>query len=254
MTLEQRRKRFDARRAEIVVAGAVILEALMRHLGLRSVAAVERGLRDGLIVDLLARARRNPRDHSLGDAAAAVGERFHLDERHARQVAKLSLSLFDGLASLHRLPASARPVLEVAAMLHDVGAAVSYQRHHKHSYYLIQNADIPGLTERERELAARVARYHRRTPAERGHIGTEGLTDGEFNVVRKLSTLLRLADSFDRSHHQPVRELKAYVDKGTVRIQLRAKGPLDLELWDAESELGLFRKVFGKKVDLRGKR
>ena len=254
MSLEQRRKRFDARRAEIVVAGAVILEALMRHLGLRTITPVDRGLRDGLIVDLMARRRPNPRDHALGDAALAFGARFQVDERHARQVSRLALELFDDLASLHRLPAATRPLLEIAALLHDVGSAVSYQRHHKHSYYLIQNADLPGLTERERELAARIARYHRRTPPERGHFLTEGLSDPELAIVRKLSMLLRLADSFDRSHHQPVRTLRAFLEGRTVRIVLYAKGPLDLEIWDAESELALFRKVFGKKVEIRARR
>jgi len=254
MSLEQRRKRFDARRAEIVVAGAVILEALMRHLGLRTITPVDRGLRDGLIVDLMARRRPNPRDHALGDAALALGARFQMDERHGKQVARLALDLFDDLAGLHRLPAATRPLLEIAALLHDVGSAVSYQRHHKHSYYLIQNADLPGLTERERELAARVARYHRRTPADRGHFGTAGLTDPELNIVRKLSTLLRLADSFDRSHHQPVRALRAFVEKRTVRVVLYAKEPLDLEIWDAESELALFKKVFGRKVEIRTRR
>lgn len=254
LTLEQRRKRFDARRAEIIVAGAVILEAVMRHLGLRSIAAVSRGLRDGLIVDLMARARPNPRDHSLANAALAIGHRFQIDERHAAQVSRLALSLFDDLAHLHRLPATARPLLEVAALLHDVGNAVSYQRHHKHSYYLIQNADLPGLTERERELSARVARYHRRTPPDRAHLGTAGLNDGEYTLVRKLATILRLADSLDRSHHQPVRQLKARVEQGRVRLALTSKGPLDLEVWDAESELPFFRKVFGKKVVIQATR
>ena len=253
MTLSQRRKRFDARRAEIVVAGAVILDALMRHLDLKTITAVDRGLRDGLIVDLLARERPNPRDHSLADAALAIGERFQIDQNHAKQVTRLALTLFDDLASLHKLPAAVRPLLEVAGLLHDVGSAVSYQRHHKHSYYLIQNADIPGLTERERELCARVARYHRRTPPDRNHIGTFGLNEGEFNTVRKLATLLRLADSLDRSHHQPVRKLRAFDEAGTVRVVLSAKGPLDLEIWDAQSELSLFRQVFGRKVDIRAR-
>ena len=241
LSLAQRRKRFDARRAEIVTAGAVILEAVMRHLGLRSIASVQRGLRDGLIVDLMARKRPNPRDHSLGDAALALGRRFQLDERHARQVARLALALFDDLASLHKLPASTRPLLEVAGLLHDVGNAISYQRHHKHSYYLIQNADIPGLTERERELSARLARFHRRSSPERSHIGTAGLSDAELQTVRSSPRCCDSPDSFDRSHHQPVRGLRAFAGTrvGGV-VVLSAKGPLDLELGDARGELGGF--------------
>jgi exopolyphosphatase / guanosine-5'-triphosphate,3'-diphosphate pyrophosphatase len=254
MTLPQRRKRFDAKRAEIIVAGAVILEALMQHLDLASITAVDRGLRDGLLIDLLDKANPSTHDQSFFEATLAMGERFHFDERHARQVARLALTLFDDLATLHRLPASTRPLLEVAALLHDVGNAVSYQRHHKHSYYLIQNADLPGFTDRERELAARIARYHRRSTPERAHIGMEGLSESEFQSVRKLATLLRLADSFDRSHHQPVQSLRAFARPGAVVVQLRARAPLDLEIWDAQGELPLFRRVFGRSVEIRAMR
>jgi exopolyphosphatase/guanosine-5'-triphosphate,3'-diphosphate pyrophosphatase len=251
---EERARHFDPRRAEIIVAGAVVLEAAILHLGLRAVSAVERGLRNGLLVDLYRRARAGPEDRSLAEAALEFGRRFHLEERHGAQVARLALALFDDLAVLHRLPASARPLLEVAALLHDVGNAVNYQRHHRHTYYLIQNADLPGLTDRERELVALVARYHRRGAPERDKEDLETLSNLEFQLVRKLSTLLRVADALDRSHHQPVRSLRARAQGGTVAVQLSARSPLDLELWDAEHEMGLFRKVFGKRLELTGGR
>jgi exopolyphosphatase/guanosine-5'-triphosphate,3'-diphosphate pyrophosphatase len=248
--IEERRQRFDPQRAEIIVAGAVLLEAIVRHLHLESVTAVDHGLRDGLLLDLVRRVRSSPGDHSLVDATVEMGRRFHFDEQHATQVTRLAVSLFDSLKSLHRLPESARSILEVAALLHDVGNAVSYQAHHKHSYYLIQNADLPGLTDRERELVARVARYHRRSPPERGHVTMEGLSGSEFQMVRKLATVLRLADSFDRSHHQPVRRLSTVVRRRAVAVRLYSKAPLDLEIWDAERETALFRRVFRRPIHL----
>jgi exopolyphosphatase / guanosine-5'-triphosphate,3'-diphosphate pyrophosphatase len=250
--VEERRQRFDPQRAEIILAGAVLLEAIVLHLRLESVSAVDYGLRDGLLFDLVRRSRSSPDDHSLVDATIAMGRRFHFDEQHAMQVTRLALSLFDSLRSLHRLPEATRSILEVAALLHDVGNAVSYQRHHKHSYYLIQNADLPGLTDRERELVARVARFHRRSPPERGHDTMESLTGPEFQMVRKLATLLRLADSFDRSHHQPVRRLATAVRSRAVAVRLYSKAPVDLEIWDAEREAALFRRVFRRPIRLIG--
>jgi len=247
MSPAQRRKRFDARRAEVICAGAVILEQLVRHLGIESVTAVQRGLREGILVDLIRR-RASGEDHSLYEAGLVVGRRFHFDEAHATQVTRLALQLFDDLAPLHNLPASARPLLEVAALLHDVGNAVSYQKHHRHSYYLIVNAEIPGLRERERELVARVARYHRRSAPDPSHSGMEGLLPGEVRLVRKLSTLLRVADSLDRSHRQSIVRLQARLLPNAVMVKLRARSPLDLELWDATHEAGLFRRVFGRKL------
>ncbi|MGZ6133093.1 MAG: Ppx/GppA phosphatase family protein [Myxococcaceae bacterium] len=250
MSPAQRRKRFDARRSEIVCAGAVILEQLVKHLGLESVTAVQRGLREGILVDLIRR-KEAGEDRSLHEAALVVGRRFHFDEAHAVQVTRLSLQLFDDLAPLHNLPASARPLLEVAGLLHDVGNAVSYQKHHRHSYYLIVNAEIPGLRERERELVARIARYHRRSPPDASHSGMEGLGAGEVRLVRKLATLLRVADSLDRSHRQSIVRIQARLLPSAVLVKLKARSPLDLELWDATHEAALFRRVFGRKLLLQ---
>jgi len=244
---QRRRKRFDPRRADIIVSGAVILEVVARHLGVDAVTVVNRGLRDGILVDLLHR-QDGTQDASLADAALTLGRRFFIDEKHARQVAKLALALFDELAALHQLPLSVRPYLEVAALLHDIGYAVNRERHHKHTYYLLHHADLPGLADRERELVARVARYHRRTPPELAHSGMAGLTAPEARTVRKLATLLRVANALDRGHHQPIRRLKATHGREVVTLHLTSKQPVDLELWSAEREAAHFRRVFGKRL------
>ncbi|HLL53974.1 MAG TPA: Ppx/GppA family phosphatase, partial [Myxococcaceae bacterium] len=126
----------------------------------------------------------------------------------------------------------------------------SYDRHHKHTYYLIRHADIAGLTDTERELVARVARYHRRSGPHAGHKAMEGLSHDEVRMVRKLATLLRVADSLDLSHHQPVRAVKAVTREDRVDLELRARGAVDLELWDLEHERPLFRQVFGKRLEI----
>jgi len=247
---EGRRGRFEPHRADIIVAGAVILETVGLHLDLEAITAVDRGLRHGVIVDLFRRTMRNARDPSLIDAAVALGQRFHFDEDHARQVARLALTLFDELAPLHALPLSVRPFLEAAALLHDVGNVVSYGKHHRHTQYLIENADIPGLADRERNLVARIARYHRRSPPELNHAGMEGLSSSEARLVRKLATLLRIADSLDRSHQQPLRRIRVSFGRREVSIRLGGRGPLDFELWDVAHETANFRRVFGRRLRL----
>jgi exopolyphosphatase/guanosine-5'-triphosphate,3'-diphosphate pyrophosphatase len=159
--------------------------------------------------------------------------------------------LFDALAPLHQLPPEHRALLEAAALLHDVGHTVSYQRHHKHSYYLIKNADLPGLADRERDLVALVARFHRRSPPERKHADMAALSSEDFRTVRMLATLLRLSDSLDRSHHQSVKAVEARTSKSAVVLTLRARAPVDLEVWDAQHEAALFRRVFGRKLELK---
>ncbi|MGQ0508950.1 MAG: Ppx/GppA phosphatase family protein [Myxococcaceae bacterium] len=245
-----RRKHFEARRADVIIAGAVILETVVKHLRLKSVRAVEQGLRDGILLDLLQRGGVNRDDRPLAEAAAGIGRRFDYDERHAQQVAKLALTLFDSLDSVHQLPRSARAYLQVAALLHDIGSSVNYEGHHKHTQYLIHHADLPGLSDHERDLVGRIARYHRRSAPELEHSGMVGLTPSEAKLVRKSATLLRLADALDRSHHQPVRSLRVRAKSSAVQVSLKGRGPVDLELWDAERETALFQRVFGRRLDL----
>jgi len=248
MDPEERRRRFDDRRAEVIVAGAVILEALARHLSLHAVTAVDRGLRHGVLVDLVRRRFRGEDDSSLLDAARTLGRRLFFDEAHGEQVAVLAGGLFDQLAALHRLPMAVRSYLEVAAVLHDIGHSVSYTKHHRHSEYLIRNGDIPGLSDHERDLVARIARFHRRSHPDLNHPGMENLTVGEARVVRKLATLLRIADALDRSHAQPIGKLRAERKHGSVVLHVNTTGPADLELWDVANEAPLFRKVFGTRL------
>ncbi|MFZ9889048.1 MAG: HD domain-containing protein, partial [Myxococcota bacterium] len=191
MTLAERAKHFGLRRAEVIVVAGAILEGVMRHLGSDRIVAVDAGLRDGVLVDLLY--RQEHVGESRPDVSAsllAFGRRLGFDEVHARQVAHLALTLFDELEPLHQVPRTYRPVLHAAALLHDVGYAVNGNRHHRHSAYLIESADLPGLTDTERVVAARLARFHRRRPPAPGHPGLTGLSAVERRAVTRLVPLL----------------------------------------------------------------
>lgn len=250
MSLPDRRRHFEPKRAEVIVAGAVILEGAVRHLGLESVASVDTGLRNGILVDLVRRQAERADDHGAADAALALGRRFRIDERHATQVGALAVTLFEDLATLHRLPAAARRILEAASLLHDVGNAVSSHKHHKHTHYLISNSDIPGFANRERDLVAIVARYHRRSVPDAHRPDLAELSAAELQTVRKLSAILRIANALDASHQSHVRSLRATTRDGVVTLRLRTRGALDLELWEAERDAAFFRAVFRKRLEL----
>jgi exopolyphosphatase / guanosine-5'-triphosphate,3'-diphosphate pyrophosphatase len=251
MGIDERRRHFDPRRAEVVVAGAAILEAAMRHLRLESVTSVDTGLRNGVLLDLLGRgAAGGVEDRSAAEAALALARRFGADERHGVQVGALAMTLFEDLAALHGLPHSARRVLEAAAVLHDIGNAVAFHRHHKHTYYLVANADVPGFSDRERLLVATVARYHRRSTPHRRRPDLAHLSAAELTQVRKLAALLRVANALDSSHQQPVRSMRIEQRRGAVTLRLRLRGAADLELWDVQREARLFREVFRRRLDV----
>ena len=228
----------------------------MRRLRVEELEITQRGLRDGLMADLVRRTVRPRGAHlhqesAVLDGLRAFGRRCAYREEHAEQVAHLSLSLFDQLPDLHRLGEEERALLHAAAMLHDVGTFVSYNRHHKHSYYLLYHADLPGYTDRERELIATIARYHRRSSPKDGHEEFQRLTPQERVVVRTLAAILRVADGLDRGHRRHIRSLTARQWGNGVHIDVKAERGSDLEVWSARQKADLLEEIVGGPIRIR---
>jgi exopolyphosphatase/guanosine-5'-triphosphate,3'-diphosphate pyrophosphatase len=163
-------------------------------------------------------------------------------------VAGLARGLFHSLQALHQLPLEMGKVLEAAACLHDVGHYVSDLSHHKHSYYVVANSDMPGFTNRERELIATLCRYHRKTLPAPQHPTAQSLTGEEAQAVLRLIPILRLADSLDRSHTQRVESVECKIGDGKVTMQVAASAGIDLELWAVERAGEVFRQIYGLPV------
>jgi exopolyphosphatase/guanosine-5'-triphosphate,3'-diphosphate pyrophosphatase len=243
----------DEGRADIVVAGSVILDTVLSRLGVERLVLCEWALREGILLDYIhghkksvARAEAYPdvRRRSVMHLA----ERCVFDEAHARHVAALSLSLFDGTRARHGLADSDRALLEYAALLHDIGHHISHPGHHKHSYYLIKNGDLRGFDPLELEILANVARYHRRGFPARKHGPFAALPKPTRRVVRMLAGLLRLADALDRSHRQVIRSLSVSERSGILKVRCEADGNCDLELWGVGRRTDLIEKALGCPV------
>ena len=253
MSPAKRRKQFDANRGDVIVGGAVVLEAVLEELGLAGIQPTSRGLRDGLLVDLVQR-RPGDEDSSAEGGALALGRRVGFGEAHATQVASLVRPLFERFSANGELPRSAGVLLHTAALLHDIGYVVSAVRHHKHSHYLITHAELPGLSERQQLLVAIIARFHRRSPPEPQHELLRSLDENEVQIVRRCTALLRMADALDRSHQQPVRKLSAVLRPGKLCLHLQVNAPIELELWDLARKASLFTEVFERKLEVRVRR
>jgi exopolyphosphatase/guanosine-5'-triphosphate,3'-diphosphate pyrophosphatase len=151
---------------------------------------------------------------------------------------------------MHGLGDAEREYLEAAAILHEVGLFVSHTQHHRHSYYLIRNADILGFTENEKEIVANVARYHRKSHPKEKHEGFRLLTSEDQDVVTRLAAILRIADGLDRNHASMVRRVSVRRSGRSVRMMLtpRGKRSPDLEIWGSERKKQLFEETFGVNV------
>ena len=244
----------DALRAGNAVAGSQVAALVMQAFGLRQLVLAPWAMREGVILDYLARHDPRPAPGSTDDprrrrAVLDFARRHAWDEPHCRQVTALALSLFDQTAGLHGLDRRERELLETAGLLHDVGYAVAQSAHHKHSLYLIRNADLDGFSLRERDLVANIARYHRKALPTDRHAEYMALDDDDRLLVRKLAALLRVADGLDADHFQVV-EAATVVDQGDlVRLELRARDVPDLDMWAAERNGDLFELEFGRRIE-----
>lgn len=245
-----------ADRADVILPAAMVYERLCARAGFDEVLVPQVGVRDGLVLDLAdelaqhtTHARRQAR--LVRDGAHALGRRYRFDRQHARHVTKLALSLFDQLGALHQLGKADRRVLMAAGLLHDVGVFISYKRHHKHSLYLIANAELPGLSSQEILLVANVARYHRKGHPSARHEAYMLLPGDARERVSKLAGILRIADALDREHAQRVDHVVARVAHGRMALELHGSGDLELEHWAVGRKGKLFEEVFDLEIELR---
>jgi exopolyphosphatase/guanosine-5'-triphosphate,3'-diphosphate pyrophosphatase len=254
----------SADRADIIVAGAAIVDGIMRHLGVNRLKVHDRGVRDGLLLTMVGAlfpdaektsAAPPDRARAVRQFAASCG----YEERHCAHVARVAGQVFDELA--RRFPGpqggwsepDARGVLEAAALLHDVGYLVNYSRHHQHTYHLIAHSGLPGFTPREIELIANVARYHRRGKPKMKHPPFASLPKRDRDLVKRLAAILRIADGLDRNRMQNVRAVALRIQADAVTFVLDAGDDPAVDIWGAERKARLFQDVFGLKPRFRWK-
>jgi exopolyphosphatase/guanosine-5'-triphosphate,3'-diphosphate pyrophosphatase len=238
-------------RADIIIAGVVVIDELMHFLDANRILVNERGIREGLIIRAIRRlgcAAGSITPPTWRDSVNDFARSCHVDEPHATHVAGLVLSLFDALALPCGLEKPERKLLEAAAILHDSGYFISYGNHHKHSYHLIRHAELFGFTPRERELIAQIARYHRKSPPKRKHDAFQSLNEKDQTTVSRMGGILRLADGLDRRRNGAVQKISCRRGKTSVTIQLTASEDVSVEIFGANAKKNLFEKAFGSAV------
>jgi exopolyphosphatase / guanosine-5'-triphosphate,3'-diphosphate pyrophosphatase len=241
-----------AARADLILAGATVIQAVLEIGGFDGVEVTEAGLREGVFFERhLAPAGLFP--DVRGASVRNLAMQYSADDiDHVEHVATLALQMFDdlGATGVHPGDPRERELLWAAALLHDIGVAVDYDDHHKHSRYLIRSAGLPGYTQREIGLISQLARYHRKGTPTLGDI--EPLArkhDGA--LLARCAALLRLAEQLERSRDQLVRAAHVSVDDGTVELELEGGEDLSLAQWAAQREEELFARTFDRTLSVR---
>ncbi|MFN7953297.1 MAG: Ppx/GppA phosphatase family protein [bacterium] len=247
----------DPKRVDLVVAGAVLADHVLTRLGARELVACTYALREGVLLDHIARHRRgieeqeqfpDPRYRSVARLIRHLGE----PNRHGQQVAKLSIRLFDQLRDSLGLSGATRDWLELAALMHDIGQHISRKNHHRHSYYLITNGELLGFRRDEIEIIAQIARYHRKQVPKPSDGSYGMLSKRERQIVRALAALLRVADGLDRSHYGVVRDVTVARRDRRVVLELTTGGDdAALEIGEARNRVALLEELLGEVVTFR---
>jgi exopolyphosphatase/guanosine-5'-triphosphate,3'-diphosphate pyrophosphatase len=247
----------DPARADIILAGALILEQVVHELALPEVVISDYALREGVLLDAWRR-RHGGSLHHLSDlrrrSVLSLAQTMDEDPAHSAQVARLALELFDAVRPRHGLGDDARELLEAAALLCNVGMFLSHAQHHKHSYYVIRSTDrLVGFTDHEVELVALVARYHRKSEPRTKHPEFAALDEDDQRLVRCLAGLLRVAIGLDRNHAGRVAAVAVHDDGDRLTVGATpARGEdIGLELYAANARKDLLAAALDVPVEVR---
>jgi len=247
----------DDKRADIILAGALILEGVVERFDITELTLSDYALREGVLLDTMERTRGGSLHHlrdvsrrGVDHLAAACDD----DPGHSAHVAVLALQLFDATAPVHGLDETSREYLEAGALLANIGLSVSHAKHHKHSYYLIRNTDrLVGLTDHEIEMIALVARYHRKSAPKQSHVEFAALTEADQRTVRVCAGLLRVAIGLDRGHDGKVARVSANIGPKRVVVLVEPTEQavdLSLELYTANERTAPLAEALGRPVEV----
>jgi exopolyphosphatase/guanosine-5'-triphosphate,3'-diphosphate pyrophosphatase len=248
------------RRAEVILAGAVILLEVMNMLRVETVTVCERALREGVIVDWMLKhgyihSKLQFQSTIRQRSVLQIAKKYQINLEHSDRIADFALTLFDQtIGKLHNWGVEERKLLWAAALLHNCGYYVSHSSHHKHSYYLIRHSDLLGYNETEIEIIANIARYHRKSPPKKKHDNYRNLLHKEHRqMVNQLSAILRLAVALDRRQIGAISQIECeYLANNRefiISIFPSIKGDkCDLELWSLDYKKGIFEEEFGLKL------
>lgn len=259
MTLVERIEKWKLRpdRADVIMPAIALLLGILNETKVKTLMIPKTGLRDGVLYDLYAQSSSSPLTPSIQrnlkqirSYALELGRRYSFDESHAHHAVRLSLQIFDQTRSLHQLGAEERALLEVAALLHDIGYFINTNDHHKHSAYIIRGSHFVGLSEHQRELVALIARYHRGSLPSAREEEWGALSKTEQRAVSVLAAIIRLVEELDREHLRRISKVVVRKRAGGLRIVLPARSKLLVERLGAEARKEALEECLGVDIEI----
>lgn len=256
-TLDERKKisGLSSERADIIIAGSAIINALFEVTGSKQLITSGCGLREGLFFDYYSKERNIPliAEDILERSTENILNLYTPDATHSKHVTQLALQMFDSWKPVHGLGKNCRRLLKTAALLHDVGITINFYSHARHSAYMIQNAKLFGLTHKEQLIASAIAGWHNGVSKSyffRDQLFKSMLTENNWQTVNKLALLLALAESLDYTQSSLLSIESATAGKNGANLLLRAEGVPAIEMHQIKTHLKWFYKTFDMPLNI----
>ena len=240
--------------AETLLPSLLVYRTILSETSARKLVVSDASLRTGLLLDVAeagGRLMAEDFERQVLASADALGHKHRFDRAHGRHVAMLATRLFDELGDEHGLGARERLLLQVAALLHDIGIYVSLRTHHKHSQYVLSASQIFGLTNEETAIVSNIARYHRRALPQQSHLPYVALDRRDRLIVDKLGAILRIANALDAEHLQKVKDLKLVRRDRAWVLEVDGEGDLTMEQLATTARADMFVETYGRELVIR---
>lgn len=255
MSYEERMNKLKLRadRADVILPASIVLHLIASEAGVKEIMIPNVGLKDGILLDIAADLSKRPRPHrseQVWESALHMGRKYQFNEKHARLTAKLAARLFEQSKPLHNLDDSNLLLLEISALLHDIGHFINAVDHDKHGYYLLSVNHLIGLSQREQAIVANLVRYHRKQTPSTDDENFKSLPQKDRLIVIKLSALLRLADSLDISHMENITDVTLKESGPIWHIKIHGKNDQMLVDWAFGKRKSQFKEVFGVNLEM----
>lgn len=246
-------KGLSAARADILPAALAVIKSFISYLGVESFTFSGAGLREGIMFNqALPMTVEKPVADVLNYSLTTLVKYYDCDEKHVEHVVNLSIQLFKQLRVLHKFPRQYLRILKVAAMLHDCGERIKYYNHQRHSWYMILNSTLYGVTHRDIVLAAFTACCHKKEDINMADWARykDIVSEDDLEVVKKLGVMLRIAESLDRAHAGSIKSINCDILGDSVIMKTEVDGDATLEIRNAMTASTEFRKSFHKNLEI----
>jgi exopolyphosphatase/guanosine-5'-triphosphate,3'-diphosphate pyrophosphatase len=256
-SVRERIEQLDLRpdRADVIVPATALLLGILQEAGTSILKIPHVGLREGILVDMfeknLEHSREAPLEHrreQMITSALRLGRQCGFDEQHAKHVAKLSLQIFDRTKTIHRMGLQYRVLLEVSALVHDIGYFINNVDHHKHSSYIVDNTAFMGLREEQRSLVSAVVRYHTGSSPSLDHPQWQALDVPQRRCASVLAGILKIVEELDKEHLRRVKEVSIRKTQSKLTLRLIGQGPLLVERWGVDRRKALLESCLKRKI------